>query len=466
MTAGKKLLWIYMPLILVFSGCSNPLKKDPWAVTLDRKDKAAYGASIAYEAMKHYFPDASLQHLSQGFHYTSLDTALLPGGERSMLVAVGLDFYVSDAEISRLISFAAMGNELVIFSRTLDNKLKEKLHCSIVHEGYEDVKPTTDQNGSENKSILSLKSQPGKRFGYQGRTIRGWYDLSEASKDTSDTSANKIPTLQSIPGTDTVTTADADSVTEEENDQPEAESDTSYTYEYNDDQSATGEEDILIGPVDTLGLAEGHPDHIRFEVGAGHISLHAAPLTLSNYFLLQGDNRFYLDGVWQTLPGGIGRVYWHDYFKRTGATSDLGVLWRYPAMKWAILLALFTLIVYVFFEAKRRQRIIPVIAPLENTSVSFVETVGRLYYNKADHNNIAEKMVQHFLEWVRTRYFINTAKIDKDFRNQLRIKSGTPENVVNALADMIAEVTIERKNMDETDLYHLHNTIQQFYKKR
>jgi len=131
-----------------------------------------------------------------------------------------------------------------------------------------------------------------------------------------------------------------------------------------------------------------------------------------------------------------------------------------------LILAVFALLTYLVFGSKRRQRIIPEIKPAENSSVSFVETVGRLYYNKQNHTNLAEKMVQHFLEWVRTHYFINTNQIDKRFKSQLILKSGLPEATVNSLAEQVRTVLIERKTLSEQELDQLYNTIQQFYKNR
>ena len=125
---------------------------------------------------------------------------------------------------------------------------------------------------------------------------------------------------------------------------------------------------------------------------------------------------------------------------------------------------LFTLLIFLVFESRRKQRIIPEIMPLVNSSVAFAETVGRLYYNKANHNNLAEKMVLQFLEWVRTHYFISTNKFDKHFEEQLQSKSGLPETIVLSMVELLREVQVERKPMSEEDLFYLYQTIQQFYK--
>lgn len=213
-----------------------------------------------------------------------------------------------------------------------------------------------------------------------------------------------------------------------------------------------------------MGHAAAMPDFIRYQVGEGHITIHAAPLVLSNYFLLQDGNKNYLDGIWHTLPTGISHIYWNEYYKRRAEASSFSVLWRYPATRWALITALFTLLMYVLFESKRRQKIIPVIERTENASLSFTETVGRLYYNKGNHANIAEKMIQHFLEWVRNRYYLNTNHLNSDFAQHLSKKTGEPIETVSRLMEMIHEIRTGSIQPDEPYLYELYTTIQQFYK--
>ena len=219
-------------------------------------------------------------------------------------------------------------------------------------------------------------------------------------------------------------------------------------------------------PADILGITESQPDFIRYRVGNGHITLHAAPLVLSNYFLLQPANRAYLDAIWHSFPSNISVVYWNEYFKRSTEKSSMSVLLKYPATRWALIIAAFTLLLYVLFGLKRLQRIVPVIPPVENASVSFVETVGRLYFNKGAHANLAEKMVQHFLEWVRSYYYLDTSQINEAFARQLAAKSGKPDAEVAGLIDRIHDLRLGSVIVTPEYLYELHRSIQSFYKTR
>ena len=103
-------------------------------------------------------------------------------------------------------------------------------------------------------------------------------------------------------------------------------------------------------------------------------------------------------------------------------------------------------------------------APLKNESVSFIETVGRLYFNKGNNTNLAEKIIQQYLEWVRLHYYLNTNLLSTEFIKQLAHKSGQPEYVVTELVYMITEIRMGSVKPDDAYLYQLYRTIQQFYK--
>lgn len=418
----------YLLPALLLTACENPFaqkEKTNWQVSLKKGDKKPYGSYLAYQSLQYYFPQAKVEALSDGFRYTSMDAEMHYNEKgSSLLVLLGLDFYVSSSELEELISFVKNGNEVMLFCSRLDNGLGDRLKCYKHQGGQEDIKLNTAFNGKDNIDILRL--DPYRRYGYEGRSLQSYFTVEGHGTGYADSFGN---TLQSG----------------------------------NEEDVYTEQEEKITGP-DTLGYAGPMPDFIRYAIGDGHITLHAAPLVMSNYFLLQDGNRAYLDGIWHTLPRGIGHIYWNEYYKRRAEGSEFSVLWRYPATRWALIIAIFTLLAYVLFESKRRQKIIPVVEQPENSSMSFVETVGRLYYNKGNHGNIAEKMIQHFLDWVRSRYHMNTNHLNNDFIQHLSKKTGEPEQTVARLVEMIHEVRTSGTAPDEPYLYELYTTIQRFYK--
>src|ERR1700733_1812649 len=127
--------------------------------------------------------------------------------------------------------------------------------------------------------------------------------------------------------------------------------------------------------------ASGRPDFVRFTYkGGGALYLHFAPMAFTNFFLLHKANKAYYDKVLSYLPVSATEVKWDEYFRYSRINfSAFRYILANPSLRWAfwLLLSLF-LLIYVF-ESKRRQRLIPVIPGLRNSSLDFVRTIGRLY---------------------------------------------------------------------------------------
>ncbi len=422
--------WLFIAFFILLSapGCKPDQAKldaEKWTISLENTDKRPYGTYLAYQSLKYYFPDAKTEILSRGFKYDYIDDKMRnTSNGKSLLILEGLSFNVSAREWDMLKNFAGDGNELVIFCSSIDKKISEELNIIKSYSGDESSNFYNHDSDFDFTQALTIAGKEQKKYGYRGRMIEGFFSF----KNDADYLSAKLYENERSGGT------------------------------------LTKEDSVIPARPDTLGYASSRPNFVRYTMGSGHISFHAAPLALSNYFLLQDGNQEYLTQLWQALPQGITRVYWQDYLDRDTDASSMEILWRHPATRFALMLAIFALLVYVLFESKRKQRIIPIIEPLKNEFVSFVETVGRLYYNKGNNSNLAEKTIQQFLEWVRSHYFLNTNLINDHFVKQLTIKSGLPEATVKGIVEMIHEIGMGNVKVDDAYLYQLYYTIQQFYK--
>lgn len=225
--------------------------------------------------------------------------------------------------------------------------------------------------------------------------------------------------------------------------------------------------------VKSIGInEEGRTNCIVYFYGKGKLFLHTDPRALSNYFLLQKDNYGYFQkllGYTVTLPE---HLYWDDYYNkltyRKSANKDnfstLEEIWRHPALKNAFLLSLLLLGIYILFGGKRRQRIIAPVKPNENTTITFTETIGRLYLQKRDNKNIAEKMITYFNEYIRNTYFMTVTYLNNDFINTLSRKSGVPQDKVEILFRAIKQAQ-QNPEVSDYELLSLNELIALFYKK-
>lgn len=215
-----------------------------------------------------------------------------------------------------------------------------------------------------------------------------------------------------------------------------------------------------------LGLLnKNRPDFIRMSIGRGKLYIHSAPLCFSNYFMLFRHNSRYTADVLAYIPQDIKTIYWDEYYslgpEYTG--SVMSYFLNHLYLRWAWWLALFAMVMYLLFESKRRQRIIPELDPMANTTLDFVKTIGNLYFNAQDNKNIAEKKITYFLEFVRSRLYLPTVNLNEEFSAALARKSRIDVTDISDLIGLINEVEVSSKVSNHL-LSQLNNKIDDFYK--
>ncbi|SDG74515.1 DUF4350 domain-containing protein [Chitinophaga filiformis] len=209
------------------------------------------------------------------------------------------------------------------------------------------------------------------------------------------------------------------------------------------------------------------PDFVRVAVGEGAVFLLLQPSTLTNYFLLHRRNIVSLERQLAYTNLYMDHVYWDEFYKyqtyrQSSDFSEWQVLMRYPAMRWALWLAVALLLIYMLFESKRRQRIIPEKPLLVNNSLEFVDALGQLYYQQHDNRNLAQKIILQWQEFVRTRYYLNTNNLDNAFAEALSRKAVMPLEQVKDILHSIQQVQSEYVITDEY-LQRFYKNIQAFY---
>lgn len=196
-----------------------------------------------------------------------------------------------------------------------------------------------------------------------------------------------------------------------------------------------------------------HANYIRIAHKRGFFYLHLQPAAFTNYYLLQ-KNASYIEDALGYLPK-TKEVFWK--IKRYEVEFNSGSPMRYilsqPALKWAWRLALIGMLIFMIFNAKRRQRIIPIEEPLKNTTVDFTKTIGNLYFQEGNHLIIAEKKIQFLLEKIRNEYYIDTFNLDETFCNRLQQKTNRNKEDITKLVTQIKYIrnqnTITEKKLIE-----------------
>ena len=215
----------------------------------------------------------------------------------------------------------------------------------------------------------------------------------------------------------------------------------------------------------------GRPNFVRFNYkGGGSVYLHFAPLAFSNFFLLHKKNIAYYQNALSYLPNDLQVILWDEYYahgRRTngggGLFSALGYLMSIKALAWAFWLALLLALIVYIVESKRRQRVIPVLQPLRNTTLDFVRTIGRLYFQRRDNLDLANKMVIHFQDQVRTKYNINPSALDDDLVARLAHRTGYQPEVLSRMIGYM-RVLPAKAYVPDQELLDFHRQLEAFYK--
>lgn len=393
--------------VIIGVGCSRDEKVLNKRVTLWRKDDIPYGNSVAFDNLKYIFPKAEITVTKKSpdryksYSLNDIKSFTQPNEDdvKSAYIIISPDVSPDNAEVIALLDYAGNGNSVFISSFHLGKLLQDSLHVK------------TAFNNSMLKYDDSLR-------------------VSVNDPVTTDSSSYAYPGLSS--------------------DNYFSVLDSTYA--------------VVLGRDE-----EGYPDFIRYTYkGGGAIYVHLAPTALTNFFLLHKDNMKYYDKVFSYMPDKFKKVKWDDYFRyhsdgNSNGFSALNFLSKHESFRWALWLVLLLFAILFAFGAKRRQRIIPVVKPPNNSSLDFVKTIGHLYYQRRDNKNLAEKMVAHFLEYVRGHYILSTAVLDEEFVKRLAIKSGKD---ITQLQDLIYTVKSLRDYpaLSDEELLVFNSKLEHFYK--
>ncbi len=396
------ILFIAAAVVVLFITSSQMKRKLDERVTLRRQDKIPYGTNVAYRSLPLLFPGARiLVNRTAPGEWDSISSE----DAHQAFISITDFFNADEYEMNKLISFAGSGNDVFISAKGISTEVLKML-ISSSHKMYNTRYPTTYQEYDDSLRISLMQPQFAV-YTYPGLNFSSTFN--ELNMETTD----------------------------------------------------------------ILGKDEGgHPNFIHLRAGSGNLYIHKAPLAFSNYFLLHKNNIRYFESALSVLAPGVNKIIWDEYYQRKRSEDRpkqkkknwVSVLFRYPGLGAGLLTAMLGLLVYVLFEMRRKQRIIPVISRPRNDSMDFVKTIGRLYYEKGDHKNLGKKMTAFFLEYVRSKYKLSTGTLDEVFLRNLQYKTGMEESELRNLITTIKYID-DSPAVSSGELTGFHRQLESFYKK-
>ncbi len=199
---------------------------------------------------------------------------------------------------------------------------------------------------------------------------------------------------------------------------------------------------------------------IKVPYKLGFFYLHTQPSAFTNFHLLKDNHHQYTEKIVSYIPKG--QITWliKGQTGESISQSPLRFILNQPALKYAWFLFLIGMVFFMIFNAKRKQRVVPIIKPLTNTTVDFTKTIGNLYFQEGDHQNIIDKKIIYFLEKIRNEYLIETTTLDDNFIKKLQLKSGKKMEDIQNVVQLINYQKKSYHQSIEDDLIALNKAIE------
>lgn len=404
----KKILAYILCCFVVLNFCAcKKMHEFNDTITLRRNDKIPYGTYASYKLLQKEFPHAVIEtnrYPPAGWKNLSNDST------KQVLLIVTKSFDPSESDLDYLTGFVQKGNYVFI---------------------------STSQLTRNAAKFFKLRTKQHYNYYAIGLHLHHEFDPFDTTAVILDTASFQQPYFYQYPGADFT------------NQFSSIDSSFSYPLGYSKDTN------LNIIAIHSL---------------KGTFFIHSAPVTFTNFFLLYKNNREYFEKLMALLPADAKKIVWDEYYLNQNFNNIsqpkqglLTVILKIENFQWAFWVAILLLGLYLLTEIKRKQRIIPNYEKPKNDSLEFVTTIGKLYYEKADHKNLAEKLSLYFLDYVRNQYKISTAEINDTFVQQLAVKSGKDVNDIQSITEMMHKINLS-ETITQKQLMDYYEKLEHFYK--
>ncbi len=384
--------------------------KHNWSESYKRDSKEPYNNFIIAELLQGF--GKGFQEITNNTLVEKLDV----NAENASYVFIGSTLYLDQENTDQLTKFVANGNHAFISTTRFPNSLYDEI-------GLTDCL-STDKSGSydfqRNTSVVmnfyhpSLKTKKGSNFDFYYK--------------------NELDNYR-------------------------------WNFFQNIEHCKTSESYDLLGYFGTKSV-----NFIRVAYGGGYFYFHSTPIAFTNFQLKEKESFEYASKVFSHLPEG--KIYWDEYNKdyhstqgnrdRKFSDTPLQYILSQPALRWWWYTMLAGLLLYVLFRARRKQRVIPVYEGNTNTSLEFIQTIGRLYFQQNDHKKLAVQEMKLFLWHIRDRYSLPTQTINEDLIKRLALKSEVDKEEIEKIFNEYNHIKKARA-IQADRLVKFHALLEKFY---
>ena len=360
---GLALVVLLSVLVGVFYYIFSDKNKYQWNENYLYDNDQPYGADILYNLLDEYNGNETIELIDKETITKFFNDRKLLGEnseqtKKATYIIIGYDLDFAARDYESLLAFMKKGNTVMLISNVTSTHLFQKLNyeCAYSSYGSNYLNATNLFSVKSNFENENLKNRKGYNFFYEYLSKR-----------------------------------------------------------YEKDYYYFGSSFCRALNYETLGtIRPNKTNYIRIPHGKGQLLLHSNPIFFSNRHLIRKQGAEYAGKVFSYIPDG--EIYWDKHNKPVkikkpameGNEDDtpFSYILKQRSFKWALYLIYFAVILFLIFNLFRKQKEIPVKFQNKNTSLEFIKNVGTLYFENKDNKKLAYKIMQHFMNEIRLKYFI------------------------------------------------------------
>ena len=414
------ILLIGLGLLALFFIIQFNDRKQSWREHYSESKKDPYTLFLTAKILKDYYPDHQFFPVKKNFLKTLHKTKYADGN----YMFFGEQFFISEKGVDSLLAFIEKGNNAFIATKKLPYPLILRLFegnsfCGI--QDYQREEPIVDSLVSLNLIHPNLKLPAGNSLKTMGK-----YEAESHRW-------NFIPT-----------------------------------------QFVCDSGIHATGTINDQFINFGYLPY-----GKGRVYFHTNPIAFTNYFMVRETGKMYLDGIMAHLADD--NIYYeiaarspiierdsnqaNNRNRRSpnfGNQGPLTYILSQPSLATAWYLLMSMGFLFLIFRSKRKQRIIPIVAKNENTSLIFIQNISNLYFQQGNNKQLCLQKFIHFQDFIRTKYGLNFKKNTINFSTRLSQKSGIDQAKIQEILTIHDNINNSTFLSDNT-LTKFHMAINHFY---
>lgn len=215
---------------------------------------------------------------------------------------------------------------------------------------------------------------------------------------------------------------------------------------------------------------------VALQIGKGNVVLHAIPKLFENYQVHTKSGLFHSERMLNFFRKKTGSVFLEfadeKHFDPSGLDSGPGednsylkYIMERPALRWAMILTILGILLYVIFRARRRQNVVPPVPEKRDMTLAFVDTLGTIYLSRNNPYGTLQVMKKNFYLTVNRFFYVDLqsgSRRELELQ-RLRMKSGYDEELLNEIIAGLEVQKADQVQVTNRALGELYAKIRRFY---